>query len=73
MRTGTSDAFEHLDIGRSVCRGEGRVTEFFGEPVAFGAEDPDVKRLEEVGSVGGKASERDTFAGSKVDELPGQM
>ena len=69
--TGVSDVFEHFNVNWSVGRSERGLVEFFGEPMAFRTEDPNIEKLKKVRSVKGKADERNAFVGSEMNELLG--
>ena len=46
-----SNAFKHFNVSQSVGKSEKKLVEFFEEPMAFKAEDPNIEKLKKVKNV----------------------
>ena len=65
-----SDAFKHFNVNRGVGRSKKKLAEFLREPMAFRAEDPNIKKLKKVRSVKGKTNKHNAFVGNEMNKLP---
>ena len=69
MRTNASDAFEHFNVSQSIGKSKRKLMKFFGEPMTFRTENPNIEKLKKMKNMKKKTNKCNAFVSNKMNKL----